>query len=102
MMFAAGKNAQERNKIGRAQSELQSPDHLVCRLLLEKKKTPPLDPAGSGPLMIDECSLLLSGRSRGIFLSKSISIVSGPTLRSNAAIWAPYSEIVVAAASSTF
>src|SRR5438552_12950156 len=25
-------------KIGRAQSELQSPDHLVCRLLLEKKK----------------------------------------------------------------
>src|SRR5438552_11703036 len=23
-------------------SELQSPDHLVCRLLLEKKKTPPL------------------------------------------------------------
>src|SRR5207244_13276840 len=26
------------NKIGRAQSELQSPDHLVCRLLLEKKK----------------------------------------------------------------
>src|SRR5258708_32438277 len=22
-------------------SELQSPDHLVCRLLLEKKKTPP-------------------------------------------------------------
>src|SRR5574344_2340782 len=26
-------------QIGRAQSELQSPDHLVCRLLLEKKKT---------------------------------------------------------------
>src|SRR5690348_17667982 len=26
-------------KIGRAQSELQSPVHLVCRLLLEKKKT---------------------------------------------------------------
>src|SRR5258708_21491147 len=25
------------SKIGRAQSELQSPDHLVCRLLLEKK-----------------------------------------------------------------
>src|SRR5258708_8495822 len=23
-------------------SELQSPDHLVCRLLLEKKKAPPL------------------------------------------------------------
>src|SRR5690348_18014382 len=26
-----------RGKIGRAQSELQSPVHLVCRLLLEKK-----------------------------------------------------------------
>src|SRR5438552_14932000 len=25
-------------EIGRATSELQSPDHLVCRLLLEKKK----------------------------------------------------------------
>src|SRR5258708_21657929 len=25
------------DKIGRATSELQSPDHLVCRLLLEKK-----------------------------------------------------------------
>src|SRR5258708_27298246 len=25
-------------QIGRAHSELQSPDHLVCRLLLEKKK----------------------------------------------------------------
>src|SRR3990170_3045844 len=30
------------SKIGRAQSELQSPDHLVCRLLLEKKKIHPL------------------------------------------------------------
>src|SRR5258708_12289908 len=29
-------------------SELQSPDHLVCRLLLEKKKEhPPLDPVGT-------------------------------------------------------
>src|SRR5947208_12519686 len=26
------------DKIGRHTSELQSPDHLVCRLLLEKKK----------------------------------------------------------------
>src|SRR5258708_27182577 len=26
------------SEIGRAPSELQSPDHLVCRLLLEKKK----------------------------------------------------------------
>src|SRR5438552_11195708 len=36
-------------EIGRATSELQSPDHLVCRLLLEKKKTPkaPTRPAES-------------------------------------------------------
>src|SRR5258708_10534921 len=27
------------HEIGRATSELQSPDHLVCRLLLEKKKS---------------------------------------------------------------
>src|SRR5258708_9872772 len=27
-------------------SELQSPDHLVCRLLLEKKKQPPSDRPG--------------------------------------------------------
>src|SRR5256885_10797809 len=31
-------------EIGRAQSELQSPCNLVCRLLLEKKKTRPLTP----------------------------------------------------------
>src|SRR5258708_34873341 len=37
----AGENGAERKRkeIGRAHSELQSPDHLVCRLLLEKKKT---------------------------------------------------------------
>src|SRR5258708_24218978 len=29
---------QKQNQIGRHTSELQSPDHLVCRLLLEKKK----------------------------------------------------------------
>src|SRR5260363_36940 len=39
---------------------------------------------------------------RGICLSRSISIVSCPALRSNAAIWVSYSEIVVAAASSAF
>src|SRR5258708_26436393 len=36
----------ERDRAGRSEehtSELQSPDHLVCRLLLEKKKT--TDPA---------------------------------------------------------
>src|SRR2546430_4193118 len=30
--------SREREKIGRAQSELQSQSNLVCRLLLEKKK----------------------------------------------------------------
>src|SRR5258708_36759459 len=30
--------ARPHDQIGRAHSELQSPDHLVCRLLLEKKK----------------------------------------------------------------
>src|SRR5258708_30516942 len=30
-------------------SELQSPDHLVCRLLLEKKKTPDNHPANETP-----------------------------------------------------
>src|SRR5260364_222423 len=53
-------------------------------------------------LTMDEVSLLLSDRNRGIFLSRSISIVSCPALRSNAAIWVSYSEIVVAAASSAF
>src|SRR2546429_4586096 len=33
--------AQDRFEIGRAPSELQSRLHLVCRLLLEKKKTTP-------------------------------------------------------------
>src|SRR5258708_8844599 len=30
-------------------SELQSPDHLVCRLLLEKKKTTPPPPSPTHP-----------------------------------------------------
>src|SRR5258708_18059293 len=41
-------------------SELQSPDHLVCRLLLEKKKTDTLTPAHSrGHRLIphDKCAL---------------------------------------------
>src|SRR5437763_13360287 len=37
---AASSNPRE---IGRAQSELQSPMYLVCRLLLEKKKSLPLN-----------------------------------------------------------
>src|SRR5438552_11432138 len=35
---ASAAGFRRRSKIGRAPSELQSPDHLVCRLLLEKKK----------------------------------------------------------------
>src|SRR5258708_17375895 len=37
----------QRNRLDRSEehtSELQSPDHLVCRLLLEKKNTASLDP----------------------------------------------------------
>src|SRR5438552_14561338 len=37
----------QRSKIGRAHVELQSPDHLVCRLLLEKKNSPKRWPATS-------------------------------------------------------
>src|SRR5258708_31697527 len=33
-------------------SELQSPDHLVCRLLLEKKKNPPCAPHIHKPIII--------------------------------------------------
>src|SRR5207244_11161816 len=33
--FATGTSGRPKAKIGRATSELQSPDHLVCRLLLE-------------------------------------------------------------------
>src|SRR3990170_7036179 len=36
-----GTAPRRRRQIGRHTSELQSPDHLVCRLLLEKKKTTP-------------------------------------------------------------
>src|SRR5258708_38919432 len=35
---AAGREGRWGDQIGRHTSELQSPDHLVCRLLLEKKK----------------------------------------------------------------
>src|SRR5438552_17946776 len=38
----AGRGARPRSTLGRSEehtSELQSPDHLVCRLLLEKKKS---------------------------------------------------------------
>src|SRR5258708_10272007 len=34
----ANRCSEGQGEIGRAPSELQSPDHLVCRLLLEKKK----------------------------------------------------------------
>src|SRR5258708_2534067 len=34
-------------------SELQSPDHLVCRLLLEKKKKPAGQPPAAAPLILE-------------------------------------------------
>src|SRR5258708_9777325 len=37
---APGKNSGQRTRSEEHTSELQSPDHLVCRLLLEKKKIP--------------------------------------------------------------
>src|SRR5437867_10668601 len=39
----------EIGEIGRAHVELQSPYDLVCRLLLEKKKSPIHDPRARGP-----------------------------------------------------
>src|SRR5438552_17365032 len=47
-----------RAEIGRAQSELQSPDHLVCRLLLEKKKFPTPLPRSSAPLPVRRLGML--------------------------------------------
>src|SRR5258708_15940424 len=39
----------KRNRSEEHTSELQSPDHLVCRLLLEKKKTPHDTPLHTSP-----------------------------------------------------
>src|SRR5260363_201738 len=76
-------------------------DHKKCSLGVRASDTP------VGPrrqrTADDEGGLVAAfGSQPWRFLSKSISIASEPTLRSNAAILAPYSEIVVAAASSTF
>src|SRR5947208_13437355 len=38
LRFVPRRQIDPQRQIGRAPSELQSPDHLVCRLLLEKKK----------------------------------------------------------------
>src|SRR5947208_8745482 len=38
-------------------SELQSPDHLVCRLLLEKKKITELNPTDEGAELLDHLPL---------------------------------------------
>src|SRR5258708_20601016 len=51
-------------------SELQSPDHLVCRLLLEKKKTQGVPPLGTSPP--------LSGASASVFLRSSAPPVNLP------------------------
>src|SRR2546422_2934207 len=55
----------QRAEIGRAQSELQSRLHLVCRLLLEKKKKTPANARieGSSEELID--SRTASGRYAG-------------------------------------
>src|SRR2546422_8458022 len=45
--------ARQRPQIGRAQSELQSRLHLVCRLLLEKKNKPTVDLLANQPVWID-------------------------------------------------
>src|SRR5258708_29177838 len=45
--FRYGEQAQTRTRSEEHTSELQSPDHLVCRLLLEKKKKQIIDPAHS-------------------------------------------------------
>src|SRR5260364_109767 len=42
-----------RSEIGRHTSELQSPDHLVCRLLLEKKKAYQLVQEGYSPVIFE-------------------------------------------------
>src|SRR5258708_24181105 len=45
-------NVTKSNRSEEHTSELQSPDHLVCRLLLEKKKTPVLaQPLDSRPVL---------------------------------------------------
>src|SRR5947208_5815741 len=49
--FWAGRYSQNLNRSEEHTSELQSPDHLVCRLLLEKKKRKVVPPSidGTGP-----------------------------------------------------
>ena len=49
---------------------------------------PPSNGAGFGPVTIDKFSLSLTKRRRGVFLTRSSSMVSWPTLRSRAAILA--------------
>ena len=49
---------------------------------------PPSDGPGFGPVMMEEFSLSLTRRRRGVFLTSSSSIVSCPTIRSKAAIFA--------------
>src|SRR2546430_5276762 len=46
-------------------SELQSQSNLVCRLLLEKKKTRPIPPSRARPYAGDQCHRGAHGRPRG-------------------------------------
>ena len=56
---------------------------------------PSSDGAGFGPETIDKFSLSLTRRGRGVFLTRSSSIVSWPTLRSSAAIFEPGKRLYI-------
>ena len=60
----------------------------------------PSDRAAGGPVMINEGSLLRTSASRGVFLSRSICMVSSPTLRCRAAIVSSRSSSRVGSATS--
>lgn len=51
----------------------------------------PSNGAGFGPVTIDKFSSSLTRRRRDVFFTRSSYMVSGPTLRSRAAIMASYS-----------
>jgi hypothetical protein len=61
----------------------------------------PPDRAGRGPVTMEDFSLSPAIDWRGVFLTRSSSIVSWPTLRSTAAMCASYSAMTLASASSS-
>lgn len=62
--------------------------------------TPPSNGAGFEPVTIDKFSSSLTRRRHGVFLKRSSTMVSWPTLRSRAAILASHSVMTDASASS--